>query len=261
MASLPQSGLPVPRGELQRGNYREREEWLESGLFLVDLLHRTMERDDLAGVDVLDVGCGTKVVKTLLDNSSSVHRYVGVDVAGPVIEWLRANVTDPRFEFHHLPARNDLYNPDGAPLSEFDQLPTDRNAFDLICLFSVFTHLAPDDYVEMLRLLRHHVRPEGRLVYSVFLNDPDHPSPFEQAVEANLQSDDPAVVAAAQASLERAMAAKVGGFIDEIPDQPLRRARYDKGFALELVEGTGWDVMAVHPPGLYIQHCVVCRPV
>jgi hypothetical protein len=124
----------------------------------------------------------------------------------------------------------------------------------------VFTHHAPDDYVEMLRLLRRHVRPEGRLVYSVFLNDPDHPSPFERAIEANLTSDDPAGVAAARASLERAMAAKVGGFIDEVPGEPLMRARYDKDFALELVEGTGWEVMSVDPPGPYIQHCVVCRP-
>ena len=54
---------------------------------------------------------------------------------------------DSRFEFHHLPASNDLYNPDGTPLGEFERLPAELEAFDLICLFSVFTHLAPDDYV------------------------------------------------------------------------------------------------------------------
>ena len=39
--------------------------------------------------------------------------------------------------------------------------------FDLICLFSVFTHLAPADYVAMLRLLRRFAKPGGRL----FLHD------------------------------------------------------------------------------------------
>ncbi len=260
MTSSTESGLPVPPG-LQRGNHREREEWLESGLFVVDVLNRTVERDDLAGVDVLDVGCGTKIVKTLIDNHLPVGRYVGVDVAAPVIEWLQTNVDDPRFEFHHLPARNDLYNPDGTTLGDFDQLPADLSAFDLICLFSVFTHLAPDDYVAMLRLLRRHIRPDGRLVFSVFLNDPEHPSPFALALEANLKSDDPAVVAEAEAAIARTQAAKDRGFIDEIPDKPLMQARYDKDFALELFDGTGWEVVAVNPPDRYIQHSMVCRPV
>ena len=62
-------GLPVP-GNLQRGNHRLRQEWIESGVFAVDVLRRTVERPDLDGLDVLDVGCGTKIVKTLLDNHS-----------------------------------------------------------------------------------------------------------------------------------------------------------------------------------------------
>lgn len=259
MTSSTESGLPVPP-ELQRGKYRERQEWIDSGLFVVDLLHRTLDRDDLAGVDVLDVGCGTKIVKTLLDNDLAVGRYVGVDVAAPVIEWLQTNVTDPRFEFHHLPARNDLYNPEGITLSEFERLPTDLHAFDLICLFSVFTHLAPDDYVAMLRLLRRHVRSDGRLVFSVFLNDPEHPSPIALAIEANLRSDDPAVVAATKAGIERITAAKDRGFLDEIPEEPLLQARYDKDYALELFDGTGWEVLAVNPPGQYIQHSMICHP-
>jgi len=95
MTSSTESGLPVPP-ELQRSAHRDRQEWVDSGLFAVDLLGRTVGRDDLTGVDVLDVGCGTKIVKTLLDNDRAVGRYVGIDVAAPVIEWLRANVSDPR---------------------------------------------------------------------------------------------------------------------------------------------------------------------
>lgn len=258
-SSPPGPGLPVP-AELQRGPRRDRDEWIESANFAVDLLCRTTGRADLTGVEVLDVGCGTKVVKALLDQGRPVGRYVGIDVSATIIEWLNANVSDPRFEFHHLDAHNDLYNPSGTPLGDFDHLPVGPAHFDLICLFSVFTHLGPDDYVAMLRLLRRHVKPDGQLLFSLFLNDPDHPSVFAQALEAKLASDDPTVVAEAQAAVAKVLAAKDRGFLDEIGEKPMLAARYDKDFALELVDGTGWEIVSVNPPEQHIQHYIVCRP-
>jgi SAM-dependent methyltransferase len=258
--SGPASELPVPP-ELQRGAHADRREWAESGVFAVDLLARVVERDDLADIEILDIGCGTKIVKTLLDQARPVGRYVGIDVSPMIIDWLEANAHDPRFEFHRFDAHNDLYNPTGVAISEFDELPVGPDPFDLICLFSVFTHLAPDDFVAMLRLTRRHVKTDGRLVFSLFLNDPDHPSPVARAVAAKLESDDPVVVAAARAAVAEALAAKDRGFLDEVPETPLLRARYDKDRALELVEGTGWEVVSLHPPERHIQHYLICRPV
>src|SRR5450432_1129767 len=126
----PRPGLPVPP-ELQRDNHRDRQKWLDSGVFAVELLSATFARPDLAGVHVLDVGCGTKIVKTLLDNDWPVGHYTGIDASASVIEFLRANVTDPRFEFHHMDARNALYNPTGTPLAEFEHLPVGPHRFDL----------------------------------------------------------------------------------------------------------------------------------
>jgi SAM-dependent methyltransferase len=259
MTSQGELGLDVPP-RLQRGAHRDREEWVESGLAVVEVIQRAAERDDLDGLAVLDVGCGTKVVKTLLDRSLPIGCYVGIDVSSEVIAWLEASVDDARFEFHHLDAHNDLYNPDGVPLAEFEQLPAPLHTFDVICLFSVFTHLAPDDYVAMLHLLRRHVASDGRLVFSVFLNDPDHPSPYALALERALGSDDPAEVARAKAAVEGAMQRKDRGFVDEIADKPLLQARYDKDFALELIEDTGWEVERIDPPDRHIQHAVFCRP-
>ena len=253
-------GLPVP-GALRRSHRRAREDWIDSGVFAVDLLCRALGRADLAGIEVLDVGCGTKVVKALLDNEEPIARYVGVDVSAEVIEWLDAHVSDPRYEFHHLNAINDLYNPVGTPLDRFDELPVDGARFDMICLFSVFTHLAPHDYVAMLHLLRKHVKPEGQLLFSLYLNDPDNPSVYAQALQAKLASDDPAVVEAANAAVAEVMAAKDRGFLDALPETPLLMARYDKDFALELVDGTGWEIVSVNPPEHHIQHYMVCRPI
>jgi SAM-dependent methyltransferase len=259
------SPLAVPR-HLERGNYPTPEEWRESGLFAVDLLSRTLGREDLSGVKLLDVGCGTKVVKTLLDHSMPIGRYVGVDAAPEVIGWLRANVSDPRFEFHHLDALHPLYNPQGKDLASFELLPTGRQRFDLICLISVFTHLAPHDYVAMLRLLRRHARPHATLLFSlIIVDDPEHPSPFVQGVAQGLASDDPMVRAQTETALAKARAHRRtqegSRFIDAIPGSPLMLAQYEKDYALELVDGTGWKVASLHPRERFIEHFMVCHPV
>ena len=207
--------LPVPPG-LQRSGYPDRDQWIASGVFAVELLARTLGVDDLDGVEVLDVGCGTKIVKTLLDRGLPIGRYVGIDVAASVIDWLQANVDDPRFEFHHFTARNDLYNPSGPALAEFEELPVGGARFDLICLFSVFTHLAPDDYVAMLRLTRRHIRPGGRLLFSLFIDEPDEPPEFTTMIEAALTSDDPAVRGRRSPTCRRTRASR-DGYREAVP--------------------------------------------
>jgi SAM-dependent methyltransferase len=260
-------GLPVPP-ELQRSAHTDRDEWVASGVFATQLLAETLGRDDLDGVSVLDVGCGTKVVKTLLDHQWPVGRYVGVDVSADVISWLDENVTDPRFEFHHFEARNDLYNPTGPRLAEFDRLPVGDEPFDLICLFSVFTHLGPDDYRAMLRLTRRHVQPDGRLLFSVFIDEPDAPSPVGLKLQAALESDDPEVRARIEAAIAERMEASIAapieredGYWEAVPDQPLLQSRYTREKALELIDGSGWEVLSVAPRSQHMQHRVVCRPV
>jgi SAM-dependent methyltransferase len=246
----------------------EVEAWLESGLFLVDLLARTIGQDDLSETDLLDVGSGRLIVKTLLDRSLPIAHYSGLDGDPEVIESLRSSVSDPKFEFHHLDVHNALYNPDGKRLEQFDLLPVGPRRFDLISLFSFFTHLAPADYVGMLQLLRRHVTPDGTLIFSLLIIDAAHPSPWEQAIRHHLNHDDPRVRARAAAAVDRALqrSAREGQdprFVDEIPGRPLERARYTRDYAIELVEGTGWEIEAIHPPHPkgYIQHYMVCRPV
>jgi SAM-dependent methyltransferase len=260
------SALQVPP-EFKRGEapYLTQEEWVESGLFCVDLLCRTLGRKDLSGLDLLDVGCGTKIVKTLLDNSMPVGGYAGIDVSLEIIDWLRANVSDPRFEFHHIDARNERYNPDGTDLAEFDLLPVGERRFDLICLFSVFTHLAPHDFVAMLRLLRRHAQPDGRLLFSLFLRDADYQAPLKRGVEAGLASPDPDVRRRTEAAVAQMLERRAGEadprFVDEVPEQPLLIASYEPEYALELVNGTGWRVLELHPRERFIQHYMICAPV
>ena len=103
--------------------------------------------------------------------------------------------------------------------------------FDMICLFSVFTHLAPHDYVSMLRLLRRHAKSDARLLFSLFLTDEDGNAQFAQALSEQLASPDPEVRQRAETQ-ERAMVRRAvqddSRFLDEVSDQPLLIARYDR---------------------------------
>jgi SAM-dependent methyltransferase len=229
--------LEVPRS-LERGAYQDRSEWLRSADFAVKLLCETIGRRDLEGIDVLDVGCGTKVVKVLLDKGIPVGHDTGVDAAAKVTDWLDATVTDPRFDFCHLDARNEMYNPDGVPLEGFERLPVGDRRYDLICLFSVFTHLDPADFRSMLRLLHHHAKQGAKLLFSLYLTRPDgggiYLGPGDSPPGAR--------------------------FVDELSEMPLGVARYDEDYALELIAESGWRIESLNPPSRYIQHYVVARP-
>jgi SAM-dependent methyltransferase len=230
--------LEVPQA-LERTMIPDREEWAQSGVFAVELLCRTVGRPSLAGLDVLDVGCGTKVVKALIDNDLPIGTYTGIDAEPAVVQWLGQAVDDPRFEFEHLDAKNEMYNPGGLPLADFDRLPVGERRYDVICLFSVFTHLNPVDFLAMLKLLRLHARPDARLVFSLYLTGPDgsgiYLGPGDSPPGAR--------------------------FVDELPDSPLAVARYDEDYARELIDESGWRIQSVNPPVVpYIQHYVVASP-
>jgi len=254
--------LDVPRA-LHRGRHRSDEDWFASGVALLDLLSRSFGLPDLSSASLLDVGCGTKFTKVILEAGVPIRRYVGVDVSAEVIEFLAANVDDPRFAFCHLDAHNDLYNPTGQPLDSFKRLPVGDEQFDIISLFSVFTHLAPHDYRAMLELLRPHVAESGGLLFSLFVDqgiDPAQREAFNRELKRRREAGDLEVI--------RAIEAHAGGefevpdFVDRIPDRPLLEAVYSERYARELIEGTGWEVVALHPPQLpIVQHHFVCRPV
>ena len=79
--------------------------------------------------------------------------------------------------------------------------------------------------------------------------------------ERSLQSEDPEVVRHVEDAIAAAASNPPPRFVDEVPETPLLRARYDRQYALELVqESGGWTVDAIEPPNEHIQNFIVCSP-
>ena len=129
--------------------------------------------------------------------------------------------------------------------------------FDLICLFSVFTHLAPDDYREMLRVLRPLVRPDGKLFFSLYIDEvtPDGYGYID------LGGSHARCVPTSSTAAEVPVSNEPVPFRDVDPDEPLRIALYSEEHRRELIEGTGWHVVELLRPARHIQHSLVSAAV
>jgi SAM-dependent methyltransferase len=200
----------------------------ETGLQLIELATRRAGLATLADTDVLDVGCGVRFTQTIVNRGLAVRSYVGIEVSGPIVDFLRREVEpfDTRFRFVHWDVHHAVFN-DGATkrLEDEAALPVD-GSFDLIWLFSVFTHLDATDARTMLRLARRRVRPEGTLLFTAFI-DPD-----------------------------------LDGVESRGSSHPLHMVFYGRRTMEALIRETGWRLQGFYAGGEknYIQPCFVCAP-
>ena len=103
---------------------------------------------------ILDVGCGTGIlVKPLEDYIDSPKNYVGTDISNDAILFCKKHY--PNFEFY---------------VSEMSKLPPLNRKFDMMCLFSVFTHMHPPEITDYLKNMKSCLNDGGCIVASVILN-------------------------------------------------------------------------------------------
>jgi SAM-dependent methyltransferase len=183
-------------------------------------------RTDFTGLDVLDVGCGSRFTQAILNLDLPIGSYTGVDVDRALIDFLKDAVHDPRFSFAHFDVHNAKYNPEGtARMTAETELPV-TGTYDVIWLFSVLTHLVLEDADAMLAVLRRYVRPDGRLFFTVFIEE------------------------------------DAAGFEYRDRSRALERAAYTETYLRELLIQNGWDVLGIYPRDLsrFVQHHCLCRP-
>jgi SAM-dependent methyltransferase len=159
-------GPPIPPPRLRFMGESE-EEFVEIG----DALLATLERRAALGESsrVLDVGCGYGRLAHALLRRGFAGRYLGVDVLEPHIEWCAANLADGGVEFRRVDIRNERYNPAGT--RDPGELDLGGERFDVVALFSVFTHMWPNDVSAYLRLIDAALAPQGRALATFFLLD------------------------------------------------------------------------------------------
>jgi SAM-dependent methyltransferase len=206
----------------RRGSLREDERAsVESGRALLSLIARFAP---LEQAKILDFGCGVKLVQALLQDDCPIRKYLGVDVHGEMIEFLRANVRDKRFEFGTLNFHNRMYNKSGEAMTTGSLLAISPDTFGILTMFSVVTHLEPGDTLAALGILRRYAAEGAKLIFSAFID----PGQKEE-------------------------------FIDTIPDRPLLNAVYRRDFLEDLIGKAGWQIESFNRPiASVIQHHYVC---
>jgi ubiquinone/menaquinone biosynthesis C-methylase UbiE len=119
------------------------------------------------GHDVIDVGCGsgrlTKGLAPYLKGS-----YLGTDVVPKLLAFARTRAPSPAWRFE---------------ITEGLSIPAGDASADLVCFFSVFTHILHEQTYVYLREARRVLRPGGRIVFSFTeFTNPNHWWCFEAAV-------------------------------------------------------------------------------
>ena len=113
----------------------------------------------------------------LLNGCPKLDKYWGVDIHTLSIQWCLRWITKfhPRFQFCCVGFQNDRYCPRGTQLCPDLQLPFRDGLFDVIFLYSVFTHMPGEHIEKYLSEIRRMLKPEGRAMFTV------HIGPTEEA--------------------------------------------------------------------------------
>jgi SAM-dependent methyltransferase len=123
---------------------------------------------------VLDVGCGPgKLGFALARFLDERGRYDGFDVRRDAIGWSRRMLrkAHPRFPYRvfQVDVFNPAYNPSGTVAPSEFRFPYPEASFDVVTLFSVFTHMLPDGIRRYLSEIARVLTPGGRVVSTWFL--------------------------------------------------------------------------------------------
>ena len=163
---------PIPSLRLMFDGPRDYELFLKQGSETLGFYKSIagMKPDDA----ILDIGCGIgRKTIPLLDYLNGDALYVGMDLDRRGIDWLLRNVTsrNQRFVFLQQDIYNKFYNPKGALIPGKLVLPFPNASFDMVVLWSVFTHMFPDDIAHYLSEIARVLKPGGTLASSYFLYD------------------------------------------------------------------------------------------
>lgn len=119
---------------------------------------------------VLDVGCGIGRMARPLVPYLTTGSYDGIDIMRESIEWCReAYASHANFRFRWADVFNAQYNREGRTFASSYRFPFDDASFDVVLLYSVFTHMLPPDVDRYLAEISRVLRPGGQCLITYFL--------------------------------------------------------------------------------------------
>lgn len=121
---------------------------------------------------VLDVGSGVgRVALPLTSYLNQKGEYEGLEIIKEFVEWCQENISAkyPNFRFKHANVLNRNYNPNGKFAASQYKFPYEDESFDLVFLYSVFTHMLPKDLENYLSEISRVMKKNGRCLITFFL--------------------------------------------------------------------------------------------
>ncbi len=122
---------------------------------------------------ILDIGCGPGRLPIGLLRVIVKANYTGIDVDQDSIAWGKYHIQQkhPSFRFQHLNIINERYNKNGIQLTKNFSFEFPANSFDIIYLYSVFSHMYEEDmriYLsEFIRILK----DNGKIFFTTFAEE------------------------------------------------------------------------------------------
>jgi SAM-dependent methyltransferase len=164
-------GVVLPAKHLRLGG----KEFKDDRFFLASArseARRLIERCGFTpGQRALDFGCGVgRLPIGMLAEFGETTGYEGVDVDEDCVRWCKRHIErrHPGFHFHRIDAANRRYNPEGRTGCD---LPFERQTFDVIYLYSVFSHMLVDDVNGYLQQFARILKPTGCVFLTAFVEE------------------------------------------------------------------------------------------
>ena len=131
---------------------------------------------------VLDVGSGIGQKARSLTRFLDTGSYEGVDISKMGVVWCQENISSryPNFQFREADLYNSVYRPEGRQSAAQYKFPYQSGEFDFVVLFSVFTHMMPEEVDNYLAEIQRVLKPGGTCVASFFLLGDDSSKAVER---------------------------------------------------------------------------------
>ncbi len=147
--------------------------------------------------------------------------YEGFDTSELRIKWCEEKITPafPNFVFRHVNLYTRMFNPDGEIRQADFKFPYQDDRFNVVVLYSVFTHMLPDDMEHYFDEIARVLKGSGYAFISYFLINSDSAQFLEEGKSVRLS-----------------FAHDHGQYRTESERNPERGIAYDESYVRELYE-------------------------